>query len=129
MLASLFKRFIPAWDTPTTPVFDGVLRPNQDLDLCRLVGRELGAVNDVALTGEFDPVVSAGNRLICVTGHWFAPSRSVLATLEGECGALASLDDGGLAAAGAGSRISFICLLYTPPSHRDGPRHRRPSPP
>ena len=95
-------------ETRSAPVFDGELRPNQELDLCRLVGRDLGDVDDVAVASDGTPLVSAGRRILAVTGHWFAPQISTAAKLDGRCGALCALTDGGLAVAVDGTRIAII---------------------
>jgi hypothetical protein len=107
MVTAALRRLFLGVEQPPSPVFDGVLRPNQDLDLCRLVARGLDSPDDVVVIGGA-PVVSAGSRLVRVTGHWFAPLQSVVATLDGVCGAMVALPDGGLAVAVDGARIVFF---------------------
>jgi hypothetical protein len=94
-------------DTISAPVFDGELRPNQDLDLCRLIGRELGDIDDVTIAGDGTPIVSQGNRLLAVSGHWFAPQTATLACFPGRCGAVCGLDGGGIAVAIDGRKIAI----------------------
>lgn len=95
-------------DAVSAPVFDGELRPNQDLDLCRLVGRELGDIDDVAIAGDGTPIVSQGNRLLAVSGHWFAPQIATQSRFDGNCGAVCGLDDGGIVVALDGRRIVIV---------------------
>lgn len=101
MLGALRDYFMP--ERGSTPVFDGVLRPNQELDLCQLVARDLAGADDVAIV-DGDPVVSSGRRLLRVTGNWFAPMVSGIAEFDGSAGALATVGSG-LAVALDGNRI------------------------
>ncbi|RBP15514.1 NHL repeat-containing protein [Roseiarcus fermentans] len=106
-MAAIFRRLFFGGEQQSAPVFDGVLRPNQDLDLCRLIARGLESPDDVAIVSG-DPVVSSGARIVRVTGQWFAPLQSTVAVLDGVGGALAALPDGGLAVAVDGDRIVFV---------------------
>ncbi|MCO5162248.1 MAG: strictosidine synthase [Mesorhizobium sp.] len=108
MLGALRNYLSP--ERGSTPVFDGVLRPNQELDLCRLLARHLGGADDIAVV-DGEPVVSCGSRLLRVSGHWFAPLVSTIAEFDGIAGAIAATDHG-LAVAVDGNRIVFSGGLH-----------------
>lgn len=94
-------------DSDSTPVFDGVLRPNQELDLCRLLGRDLGCPDDVVVAEDGVPLISVDNRVVALSGHWFAPQLECVGTFSGRCGALAILAGGALAVAVDGEGIAI----------------------
>jgi hypothetical protein len=92
-------------DVDSTPVFDGVLRPNQELDLCRLLGRGLGSPDDVVVAEDGVPLISVDKRVMALNGHWFAPQLESVATFSGRCGALAILGGGAFAVAVDGEGV------------------------
>ena len=103
MLKTILKSVFGGIEESSAAVFDGVLRPNQELDLCPLLARDLEDASDVVIL-DGHPVVSVGHRLIRISGHWFAPSRAVVATFDAACGALCNVA-GGVAVALDGQRI------------------------
>lgn len=90
------------------PVLDGPLRPNQRLDSCRMLDRFLDGADDVVVRTAGSPIVSAGNRLLEIGGHWYAPMRRTIATLAGRAGAMCVLADGSLAVAIDGNHVEII---------------------
>ncbi|MFC3227442.1 hypothetical protein ACFOGJ_09385 [Marinibaculum pumilum] len=90
----------------SAPVLDGPLRPNQQLDLCRMLDRHLKAPDDVAIGPRGLPLVSDGPRVLEIGGHWYAPMRTTFAEVGGRAGALCRLPDGGLAIAVDGDRLA-----------------------
>lgn len=89
----------------TIPALDGGFRPNQRLDLCRMVDRGLSAPEDVCVDRSGRPIVSEARRLVTISGSWYAPMRQVVATFDGDAGAMAQTDADGLLVAIDGRKI------------------------
>jgi NHL repeat len=105
---------------PSVPALDGAFRPNQRLDLCRMVDRTLATPDDVVVDFDGRPIVSAGNRLVRVTGRWYSPMHQIVRELEGTGGALAQDFDGSLVVAvdgrkivGVGGRLEGVLISET----------------
>jgi hypothetical protein len=104
-----------SWNTllrpriPTVPALDGAFRPNQRLDLCRMVDRTLPMLDDVCVDAAGRPIVSTANGLVRVTGSWFAPMHQVIREFDGPVGAMTqSAEDDGLLVVVDGRKIVGI---------------------
>jgi hypothetical protein len=91
---------------PTVPALDGAFRPNQRLDLCPMLDRTLSMPDDVCVDAAGHPIVSTANRLVRVTGSWFAPLHQVIREFDGPAGAMTqSAEDDSLLVVVDGEKI------------------------
>jgi hypothetical protein len=104
-----------SWNTlfgpriPTVSALDGAFRPNQRLDLCPMVDRTLSMPDDVCVDAAGHPIVSTENRLVRVTGSWFAPFHQVIREFDGLVGAMTQgVEDEGLLVVVDGKKIIGI---------------------
>ena len=107
------------------PSMDGALSPNQRLDACRPIGDPIPDADDVFAGGDGAVYVSAGNRVLRLSGDAYC-DRSVFAEFEGRAGGLAFHPDGrllaciagrGLAAIAAGGTQSWLTQIEDQPLH------------
>ncbi len=98
------------------PSMDGALGPNDRLDACQPIGEALPGADAVTESAEGALFVSAGRRVLQLSGDGYA-ERSVVAELPGDAGGLALHPDGrllvcvaeqGLVAIDPGGRMSWL---------------------
>jgi strictosidine synthase-like protein len=112
-------------DQHAIPSMDGALSPNQALDHCRAIGEPLPGVDDVAEAPDGSLYVSAGRRVLRLSGTGYA-ARTVFAEFAGAAGGLALHPDGrllvciaghGLAAVDAAGRQRWLNQVDDQPLH------------
>ncbi len=89
------------------PPLDGALSPNDRLDSCTVLGEPLPDVDDVVAASDGTVYVSAGNRVLRISGDELA-TRTLVAEFEGEAGGLAIHPDGRLLVCVAGRGLAAI---------------------
>ena len=87
------------------PPLDGALSPNDRLDTCTPIGDSLPGLDDVIAARDGTIYVSAGRKVLKLSGHGFA-NRSLVAEFEGDAGALAVHPDGQLLVCVAGRGLA-----------------------
>ena len=112
-------------DQHAIPSMDGALSPNAALDHCRAIGEPLPGVDDAAEAPDGSLYVSAGRRVLRLSGAGYA-TRAVFAEFEAATGGLAVHPDGrllvcvagtGLAAVDAAGRQRWLNLVEGHPLH------------
>lgn len=89
------------------PPLDGALSPNDRLDACVTVGELLPGVDDVVADKDGAIYVSAGRRVMKLSGAGFATS-ALVAEFEGDAGGLAIHPDGRLLVCVAGRGLAAL---------------------
>ncbi len=89
------------------PSLDGALSPNDRLDGCTVIGEPLAGVDDVATAPDGTVYVSAGRRVLKLSGDDLV-TRTLVAELEGDAGGLAVHPDGRLLVCVAGRGLAAI---------------------
>jgi hypothetical protein len=89
------------------PPLDGALSPNDRLDSCMPIGAPLPEVDDVVAAKDGGVYVSAGKKLLRLSGNGLA-DRSVVTEFEGDAGALAAHPDGRLLVCVAGRGLAAL---------------------
>ncbi|MGY8679130.1 SMP-30/gluconolactonase/LRE family protein [Bradyrhizobium sp. UFLA05-153] len=89
------------------PPLDGALSPNDRLDGCTVIGEPLPGVNDVVAAADGAIYVSAGKRVLKLSGDDLS-TRTLVAEFEGEAGGLAIHPDGRLLVCVAGRGLAAI---------------------
>lgn len=89
------------------PSMDGALSPNDALDRCRPVGEALPGADDVAEAPDGALYVSAGPRVLRLSGPGYA-ERAAVAEFPGAAGGLALHPDGRLLVCVAGHGLAAI---------------------
>jgi sugar lactone lactonase YvrE len=89
------------------PPLDGALSPNDRLDGCTIIGEALPGVDDVAAASDGTVYVSAGRRVLKLSGDDLA-TRAQIAEFDGEAGGLALHPDGRLLVCVAGRGLAAI---------------------
>src|SRR5581483_446277 len=83
------------------PPLDGAFSPNDRLDACAPVGDPLPGVDDVVVAKDGTVYVSAGKKVLKLTGNALA-NRSLVTEFESDAGGLAIHPDGRLLVCVAG---------------------------
>ncbi|WP_052833139.1 hypothetical protein [Bradyrhizobium sp. LTSP885] len=91
----------------TIPPLDGALSPNDRLDTAVAIGEPLPGVDDVISAGDDTIYVSAGRRVLKLSGENFS-TRAVVAEFEEDAGGLALHPDGRLLVCVAGRGLAAI---------------------
>jgi hypothetical protein len=89
------------------PPLDGALSPNDRLDACTPLGDPLPGLDDVVAASDGSVYVSAGKKVLKLTGNGLA-NRSLVADFEGEAGGLAMHPDGRLLVCVAGRGLAAL---------------------
>src|SRR5215831_18080186 len=89
------------------PPLDGALSPNDRLDACTLIGDPLLGLDDVIAANDGAVFVSAGKRVLKLSGTGFA-TRALVAEFDGDAGGLALHPDGRLLVCVAGRGLAAI---------------------
>jgi len=89
------------------PPLDGALSPNDRLDACTPIGDPLPGLDDVVAAGDGALFVSAGKRVLKLSGAGFA-TRTLVAEFDGDAGGLAIHPDGRLLVCVAGRGLAAI---------------------
>lgn len=89
------------------PPLDGAFSPNDRLDACRPIGDPLPGLDDVIADKDESLFVSAGRRVLKLSGNGFA-TRAVVTEFDGEAGGLAVHPDGRLLVCVAGRGLAAI---------------------
>lgn len=89
------------------PPLDGALSPNDRLDDCVIIGEPLPAVDDVVAAADGTVYVSAGKRVLKVSGSNFG-TRTLVAEFDGDAGGLAIHPDGRLLVCVAGRGLAAL---------------------
>jgi hypothetical protein len=89
------------------PPLDGALSPNDRLDGCTPIGDPLPGLDDVVADSDGALFVSAGKRVLKLSGIDFA-TRALIAEFEGDAGGLALHPDGRLLVCVAGRGLAAI---------------------
>jgi hypothetical protein len=89
------------------PSMDGALSANDALDRCRPIGEALPGVDDVAEARDGALYLSAGNRVLRLSGPGYA-ERALVAEFPGEAGGLAVHPDGRLLVCVAGHGLAAV---------------------
>ncbi|GAN76766.1 hypothetical protein [Acidisphaera rubrifaciens] len=114
ILRDLEQIFFPNRDQHPVPSMDGPFTPNSRLDTLEVIGDPLPGADDVAEGADGALYVSAGRQVWRLDGAGYA-RREVVATFDGDAGALAIHPDGGLLVGVASQGVVKI--------DRDGHRH------
>jgi sugar lactone lactonase YvrE len=94
-------------DQNTIPPLDGAFTPNDRLDSCMVIGDPLPGLDDVVADDEGALFVSAGKRVLKLSGSGFA-TRALVAQFDGDAGGLAIHPDGRLLVCIAGRGLAAI---------------------
>ncbi|WGS18205.1 MULTISPECIES: hypothetical protein [unclassified Bradyrhizobium] len=89
------------------PPLDGALSSNDRLDTAVPIGEPLPGIDDVIAAGDGAVYVSAGRRVLKLSGDDFS-ARTVIAEFEGDAGGLALHPDGRLLVCVAGRGLAAI---------------------
>lgn len=89
------------------PPLDGALSPNDRLDTCTPIGDPLPGLDDLVVDRDGALIVSAGKRLLKLSGAGFA-NRALVAEFEGDAGGLAVHPDGRVLVCVAGRGLAAI---------------------
>jgi len=89
------------------PPLDGALSPNDRLDGCTPIGDPLPGLDDVIAASDGAVFVSAGNRVLKLSGEGFA-TRALVAEFDGDAGGLALHPDGRLLVCVAGRGLAAV---------------------
>jgi hypothetical protein len=89
------------------PPLDGALSPNDRLDGCTIIGEALPDVDDMVPAGDGGVYVSAGRRVLKLSGRDLA-ERRLVAEFEGDAGGLALHPDGRLLVCVAGRGLAAV---------------------
>jgi strictosidine synthase-like protein len=89
------------------PPLDGALSPNDRLDACTPIGDPLPGLDDVIAAKDGSVYVSAGNKVLKLSGNGLA-NRSLVAEFEGDAGGLAIHPDGQLLVCVAGRGLAAL---------------------
>jgi len=89
------------------PPLDGALSPNDRLDACMPIGDPLPGLDDVVAGHDGSLFVSAGKRVLKLSGTGFA-TRMLVAEFDGDAGGLAIHPDGRLLVCVAGRGLAAI---------------------
>jgi hypothetical protein len=89
------------------PPLDGALSPNDRLDACTPLGDPLPGLDDVVAARDGSVYVSAGKKVLKLSGSRLA-DRSLVAEFEGEAGGLAIHPDGRLLVCVAGRGLAAL---------------------
>jgi hypothetical protein len=89
------------------PPLDGALSPNDRLDDCTPIGDALTGLDDVVVDHDGSLFVSAGKRVLKLSGTGFA-TRTLVAEFDGDAGGLALHPDGRLLVCVAGRGLAAI---------------------
>ena len=89
------------------PPLDGALSPNDRLDACTPIGEALPGLDDVVVAKDGSIYVSAGKKILKLSGEGLA-IRSLVVELEGEAGGLAIHPDGRLLVCVAGRGLAAL---------------------
>jgi hypothetical protein len=89
------------------PPLDGALSPNDRLDDCTPIGDPLPGLDDVVAGPDGSLFVSAGKRVLKLSGTGFA-TRTLVAEFDGDAGGLAIHPDGRLLVCVAGRGLAAI---------------------
>lgn len=89
------------------PPLDGALSPNDRLDTCTAIGDPLPDIDDVVAAKDGCVYVSAGKKLLRLSGNGLA-YRSVVVEFEGDAGALAVHPDGRVLVCVAGRGLAAL---------------------
>ncbi len=89
------------------PPLDGALSPNDRLDTCMPIGDPLPGLDDVVAAEDGTLFVSAGRRVLRLSGAGFA-TRTLVVEFEGDAGGLALHPDGRLLVCVAGRGLAAI---------------------
>src|SRR5882757_4405138 len=96
------------------PPLDGALSPNDRLDSAVAIGEPLAGVDDVIAAGDGAVYVSAGRRVLKLSGEDLS-SRIVVVEFEDDAGGLALHPDGRLLVCVAGRGLAAIDLAKPAP--------------
>jgi hypothetical protein len=94
-------------ETNAIPPLDGALSPNDRLDACVPIGDPLPGLDDVVCDADGALLVSAGKRVMKLSGSGFA-TRAVIAEFEADAGGLALHPDGRLLVCVAGRGLAAL---------------------
>jgi hypothetical protein len=89
------------------PPLDGALSPNDRLDACTIIGAPLPGLDDVIADAEGALFVSAGRRVLKLSGRDYA-ARALLAEFDGDAGGLALHPDRRLLVCVAGRGLAAL---------------------
>ena len=89
------------------PPLDGALSPNDRLDACTLIGDPLPGLDDVIAANDGAVFVSAGKRVLKLSGAGFA-TRAQVAEFDADAGGLALHPDGRLLVCVAGRGLAAV---------------------
>src|SRR6202043_2253878 len=89
------------------PPLDGALSPNDRLDACTPIGDPLPGLDDVVADSDGSLFVSAGKRVLKLSGTAFA-TRALVAEFDGDAGGLALHPYGHLLVCVAGRGLAAI---------------------
>jgi hypothetical protein len=89
------------------PPLDGALSPNDRLEACAVIGDPLPGLDDVVAAPDGAVFVSAGRRVLKLSGAGFA-KRILVVEFDGEAGGLALHPDGRLLVCVAGHGLAAI---------------------
>ena len=96
------------------PPLDGALSPNDRLDACTPLGDPLPGLDDVVAARDGSVYVSAGKKVLKLSGSRLA-DRSLVAEFEGEAGGLAIHPDGRLLVCVAGRGLAALDPAHPKP--------------
>lgn len=89
------------------PPLDGAFSPNDRLDACAPIGDPLPGIDDIVPDKDGSILVSAGRRILRLSGAGFA-TRTLVAEFEADAGGLAIHPDGRLLVCVAGRGLAAI---------------------
>jgi hypothetical protein len=89
------------------PPLDGALSPNDRLEACTVIGDPLPGLDDVVAAPDGGVFVSAGRRVLKLSGTGFA-KRTLVMEFDGEAGGLALHPDGRLLVCVAGHGLAAL---------------------
>jgi SMP-30/Gluconolactonase/LRE-like region len=89
------------------PPLDGALSPNDRLDACTPIGDPLPGLDDVVVAKDGSVYVSAGKKVLKLSGSGLA-DRTLVAEFEGDAGGLAIHPDGRLLVCVAGRGLAAL---------------------
>jgi hypothetical protein len=97
----------PDGEQNAIPPLDGALSPNDRLEACTVIGDPLPGLDDVVAAPDGAVFVSAGRRVLKLSGTGFA-QRTLVMEFDGEAGGLALHPDGRLLVCVAGHGLAAI---------------------
>ena len=106
-LRDMHQILFPNAEQHAIPSLDGALSPNEALDHCRPIGDPLPGADDIAEDPDGSLYVSAGTRVLRLSGPGYE-TRATVAEFEGTAGGLTVHPDGRLLVCIAGRGLAAI---------------------